>query len=65
MKKSDLFPYQLHPYEAEVVIVALRSYLSRQMSGDGAVRHMELLKDELELRLEDFQALSRTPVEVD
>ena len=47
------FPYQLYRGDAELVVKALRSYLSRQMVGDGAVNGMEILRDELELSLEE------------
>ena len=47
------FPYQLYRGDAELVVKALRSYLSRQMVGDGAANGMEILRDELELSLEE------------
>ena len=46
------FPYQLMRSDAELVIKALRSYLSRQLVGDGAVQGMQILRDELEILLE-------------
>jgi len=49
------FPYELRRGDAELVVMALRSYLSRQMSGDGAANGMEILRDELELCLEESE----------
>ena len=65
MTEADLFPYQLHSSEAQIVVMALRSYLSRKMAGDGAARSMEILRDDLELRLHDLEELTKKPVEVD
>ena len=53
------FPYQLYRGDAELVVKALRSYLSRQMVGDGAVNGMEILRDELELCLEETKPAMR------
>lgn len=50
------FPYELRRGDAELVVTALRSYLSRQTSGDGASNGMEILRDELELYIEESKA---------
>ena len=50
------FPYELRRGDADLVVMALRSYLSRQTSGDGASNGMEILRDELELCLEESKA---------
>ena len=56
------FPYELRRGDAELVVMALRSYLSRRMVGDSAANGMEILRDELELCLEESNAQVREPV---
>ena len=50
------FPDERRRGDAELVVRALRSYLARQTSGDGAANGMEILRDELELCLEESKA---------